>query len=327
MVLQTLYGNPLPRGIDKSEWEIPIVFEGSIWGIYDWKHYAWCVTTSKGDADSAHRLIRKISAASRIVDGFLKNKAKELLAKGEFSLGNDCAAIRGAYIHFRELTEESIRRADPDLIEGPSGPKRTTLAREHFKALRDAEYNLLATCIFFFAFTEILLDSCFSLMDILPMTYLDFRSLDWAERFKLVLGEELLRTKTTLFERLVEIRRYYRNIPVHASPQYLFPVQGAGLIPATFDNLDEPCLTIGKGPMFDLVEARNILGILVETLSLFEESERLMYGYYYTRSGLPIHLYDPFRRELLEAKISYEQFCRSVDIRVDRYYAYINVEI
>jgi hypothetical protein len=323
LAFEVVYGGELPMGGDKSEWELTFDFEGVKWCCYDWKHYAWSLVSDKDDPVLEDKLIGKIRSASRIIDCAIKDEAIKLRDEGKFSLANDYAGIHGAYEYFRAQVETKINLID-SMNSGARTGKRTAI--DIFRLRREMQYNIYACSVFFFALTEIYLASCFALKETLPMSYIDFSRLDWKERYKLIICEKFYNDDSSLYDHLLDIRRYYRNIPAHASPLYLFSHPDVGLIPATFGEFASQSVTIGRGPFFSKTEAERILGVFGKAIELFTVMSCLKRGAYYASSGLPIHLHGEQRDELIAIK-TYDEFCHIVDIYVDREYAYLNGEI
>ncbi len=325
LVLEALHGERLPKGVEKCAWELPIDFEESAWLITDWKHYAWRLFSQSGSKESCIRLQKKLEAAGGIVDNYLATVAKTHLDNDDFSLKNDYNESKSLYQYYRHRLDTTILIANPATITGPPGEQRSALVNEYYRALREAEQNQIVTSIFFFAHSEIILDSCFALQEPGRIRYRDFRALDWGERFKIIVGDVFIRQYSALYSHLLEIRRYFRNIPVHASPQFLFPVEGVGLVPATFNRLDDPRLSYGH--RYDTDEGKRILRTFDLTLELLRDSPRTACGYLYAESALPIHIKHDLREELQKLMSSMDSFKQELDRRVQLHYAKINGEI
>lgn len=306
LILEILLGDKLPKGMDKSAWELPISFNNHELLVSDWKHYAWSVSGTESALSVINPLIKKFNAAGKIIDSYLEKQAKIHLESGDFSLINKYYDSLSLYESFRDRLKIQLKLANKDKIKGPAGPKRSALFNKYCEALKNSEIFFIATTIFFFAHTEVLFDAFFSLGDRKQLTYRKFRELDWAERFKFFFNVSNDSQIEMLYKSLIEARRFYRNIPVHSSSEYLFPLRGMGLIPATFDNLDQ--LNMLHGIIFEAEVAKNKLNVFEETLKLFKNHPLTKWGYLYAESGLCIHIKNEFVNDIKSFMTTEEDF-------------------
>jgi hypothetical protein len=327
ILLEALFERPLHRGMEKSEWEEVISYKNKIWLISDWKHYAWRISSSKGSLNEAKELAKRLSSSGKIIDTFIRKLAKDVIKKEKYSLNNQFREYRSIYEYYRGLLEDLIAKADPDRIVGKPGKKRTELVNSHFQSKRHAEYTLISTTIFFFSLTEIIFDAYFSLSDRRNLSFIDFRKLDWAERFKFIFETPFNENVNKIYQHLIKIRKFYRNIPVHASPEFLLSIEidNIGLIPMSFEDLDAPRLSYGF--KFDIEDTKGILTTFDETISLLKNSKATWFAYTYAESELSFHINDEFSEELKGHMKTKRGFKKEIDRRVTLYYAMINGEI
>lgn len=320
IALEEYLGIRLPRPYEKSAWAIPLSYEGTEFEISDWKRSTWSIFGHKGASTAASELAKKLSAAAKIIDSHLRKVCRRLLDQGEFSLNNQFHRYRALFEMFRAEFQSRLQR--PPLPPKPSeGAGLADLGKqiEHgFALLTDnslrRQGNLLAATVFFFSLSEVIFDACFALGDRRGMNYREFRALDWSERFRLFLplvAEE----ERKVYERLRLLRRAYRNTPVHASPIFAFNVRGVGLVPATFEELDDPNL---KSLYFTEAEdAESILRSFSLALELFENHPATRFGFAYAESGLAIHIADellkPFKARMSSLELFKEFLLESVE--------------
>ncbi|MEM9596020.1 MAG: hypothetical protein AAGD06_17245 [Acidobacteriota bacterium] len=286
--LEKVFKHRLPRGHEKAAWAAPLTYKGVTFEVCDWKRSRWNIFGQPGFTEAAEELAQKISAASAILDHHLKQHCRGLLKQEKFSLDNQYHRCRALFEYFR--AQCLARLADPENNDQPkaSDPEALTASlNSWFQNSMELNGYLLATSIFFFSLTEVIFDACFALGDRDGRTYREFRSQAWEERFKQLLPPREHEIQTT-HNGLLELRRLYRNTPVHASPLYCFDVPGVGLIPATASALDNP----NNQPLFAMDEsnAASLLGTLVSALDLFESHPYTEFGFAYAESGLTIHL-------------------------------------
>ncbi len=188
-------------------------------------------------------------------------------------------------------------------------------------------YKIISTAIFFFSLTEIIFDAYFSISDRKNLSFIDFRKLDWSKRFKFIFETPFNKNIEKIYQHLIKIRKYYRNIPVHASPEFLLSIDidNIGLIPISFEELDAPRLSYGF--KFDIEDAKGILTTFDETIALLRNSKATWFAYTYAESELTFHINDELSEELRDHMKTLKSFKKEIDMRVTLYYAMINREI
>lgn len=303
MVLRLLYGKGLPQGGDKSEWALPLFFEGHVFLVTDIRRYKWRILGKEGADVSAARLRKKFIGATKLLNGLVAKWAKERFDSDDLFLQNHYYKTLALYEHFKEATGLLVSSAQDTQGNDPRKSKRRK--RNGISAITDrlnteiirrshAEYNLIATAVFFFALTEVVFDICFALGERRGLTYKKFRKLDWTERFKLIFDVSSSASLAKLYSGLIEVRRYYRNIPVHASPEFFFNLKGFGLVPSDYSVLESPHML--QPIAFEPKEAARILQMFDDTLGLFRSEGIPGLARIYAESGLLI----PINQEALE---------------------------
>lgn len=327
--LELVFGYRLPRRHEKSAWGVAVSYEGEDFEIVDWKRYEWSISGRSGTEEIATQLLKKLAAAARVLDGYLKKECRALVEAEEFSLDNQFPRYHALFSMFREeclswmakeisqtVSRRPLLNGLVEIIDSSFQELGTQASRAHG--------NLLAATVFFFSLTEVILDYCFALGDRKEKTFREFRSLDWAERFKLVVPMEESDAQA-LYQSLLKIRRHYRNESVHASPLYGFAIEGVGLIPATFDDLDRPSLV---NPWFaDNQDARGVLEILGRAMSHLETSEATRFGFAFAQTGLAIHIAEQRLVQHREAMTSMESFRVFLDALIEHQDAVANMYV
>lgn len=308
MVLMYLAEGKLPRGGDKSEWEIPLLFKKKTWLICDWKRYAWNIYGPEDSQVEAGELESKLQATAKILDLCIQKSAKKEFAKGNISLHNQFYQTEMLYTSFCSKAKELLESKDPELKSTGRNKQLENYINIRLNKSKEIEYHILATTIFFYSHVEVILDACFSLGKRFGINFKEFRNLGWAERFKLYIRPDESNEINILFSQLLEIRKFYRNIPVHAGPTFFFHLNGFGLIPSSYERLLDPHMSYKL--LVDKEEPRKIINTFEETINLFKSHSNTQYAYLYAQSGLPIHIEEGAINELkkhMDSLINFEE--------------------
>ncbi len=326
MALEILYDDRLPIGYDKSAWAIPILFHNNNWLISDWKNFGWTIKTRTGTKEDAEKLFIKFKSTSKLLDRYVRSQAKIHFKNENISLFNHFLKSRLILKHYIEKLQNSIqdsKSVDYKYLE--KGEARSKAVKRRWKAKQEAEIYTITTSIFFFSHTEVIFDACFSLNDRKGLTFKKFRSLEWSDKFKFFINPSSNSEINSLFSDLLEIKKYYRNIPVHSSPEFLFPLENYGLLVGSYENWYLPhmeCLI-----MFDVSEGERVLNTITNCLSLLMTHENTKFGYLYAQSGTPIHIKKEFVEKLKVHMTSLNEFNKELE-RLSAYQdAIINGEV
>jgi hypothetical protein len=307
MALMFLCGHRLPRGSDKSEWEICLSYKGKKWIITDWKRYEWKIYGPPDSSNDAKELQAKFRAVTKILDKAITATSDEELRNDNISIYNQFGRIDSLFYYFFDNAKNAMNRKVAKLKKSKDiGGMRSCFLNSQFNRGRDIEFNLLTSTIYFFALTELVFDSCFALCDRKGMRFSEFRHMEWGERFKFFISPAEDRTIESLYVNLLDIRTYYRNIPVHASPTYLFMLKGFGLIPSSYERMADP--HISHKLVYEENEQKRIFNTFEDTIALLKSHPTTQFGYLYARSGLPIHIAAAPVQELKQHMTSVEQF-------------------
>lgn len=307
MALMFLCGHRLPSGEDKSEWEICLSYKGKNWIVTDWKRYAWKIYGPSNSTDEAKELQAKFRAVAKTLDKAITASAEEDLKNDDISIYNQFNRINSLFYYFLNIAKKAMNRKIPK-------PKKTigvggvlsSLLNNHVNKGRDIEFNLITATIYFFALTELVFDSCFALGDRKGISFSEFRHMEWGDRFKFFISPAEDKTIENLYIDLLDIRTYYRNIPVHASPTYLFMLNGFGLIPSSYERMEDPHISLKL--MHEENEQKRIYDTFDGTISLLQSHPTTQFGYLYASSGLPIHIAVEPAQELKQHMTSVEDF-------------------
>ena len=160
MVLQHLYGKRLPRGGDKSEWALPILYGEKIFTIEDFKRFKWNIYGKQNDRLLAKELANKIISATKIFNNHIKKIAKESFSNDDFSLQNNYYKARNIFEFFSEQVKVLLaQKTKPKLKDDPSF---VDILSTEIEKRRLLEFYTIATSVFFFSLTETIFDSIFA---------------------------------------------------------------------------------------------------------------------------------------------------------------------
>jgi len=321
MVLQHLYQNSLPIGGDKSEWALSVQYKKKIFTIEDFKRFKWNIYGKEKDRKVAEELAKKLISAAKIFNHKIKERGETSFKNDDFALQNNYYKAVNIYEFFAEQVKTILKKKSKLGLKGK--PSLVDLLSAETERRRLLENYTIATSIFFFSLTETLFDSIFSLSDRKGLKYSEFRKKDWEERFKLLIP--LDGNIKELYEELIVIRKYYRNIPVHSSPEYFFNYLGFGLIPSSFDALYNPHMIPTLG--FSVEEAERIINCYERLLLALENHPSSKYGFLYAIYALPIFISQKQVEELKKHMTSLSEFKKELEIRSNYQDAHDNMEI
>lgn len=315
MALEILYGGRLPSGYDKSAWQIPILFHNNNWLISDWKNSTWSINTRIGTKKEAEILFRKFELTSKILDKYVRSQAKKQFENENISLNNRFEKSLQILKHFIQKLQKSVQDFKSNEYQSLEVGETLSKAfnRIRWEARQEVEIYTITTSIFFFSHTEVIFDACFSLTDRKGLKYKEFRALEWSDKFKFFIAPSSDSKINSLFSDLLGIKKYYRNIPVHSSPEFLFPLENYGLLVASYENLYLPHMEYSI--TFDVSEGERILNTITNCLSLLMTHENTMFGYLYAESGTTIHIKKEFVEQLKIHMTSLNEFTKELKRR------------
>lgn len=272
---------------DKSAWEVNLEFKGVQFLLMDWKRTSWSISSYKA-TDSvrniAEQLEKKIAAACSLLDDGLQKELRKQVDDGQFYIKNNLFQVRQPYEYFRETLKQKLTelddakarplnweldpKGDKPLVLSSGGGKVTPLSRlsEHInntvRTERVVSHNACAMLAFFFSYTEFLFDVLFAFDEERNISYVDFRKLDWRERFKTTLPVSTDSELRGVYDRLLEMKRAVRDKVLHGygdESALLVPFLGTGLIPMSFKvleyNVSFSWIPIRQSDAADMVEA------------------------------------------------------------------------
>lgn len=326
ILLTIFYGVRLPDGGEKSAWQAPLSFNGSIWIIVDFKRSVWKIYGPKNKEQDSSDLRKKLLASAAILNKRLASLAREKKIKGEFSIENSFGRSSRLFWKFRLLAESEkkhVERASKKRL------KKISNLANFFNGITDKKDNLkaftIAATIFYFAKLDAIFDTAFALFETKSMRFFDFENKSWQEKLKLFIKPWDASLEPIYIE-LVEIRKAYRDAMVHSKSNSYFRFERFGLIP--FDSNDLPqALETSHSMLFSTERTEQIFGVFDKFDSFLKKHKKFRFAVAYAESSLAIHFDDKFASELAPYMKSLKAFREELNHRIDLECAHFNMEI
>lgn len=302
------------REWDKSAWQVYVRYKGFTFAIADWKRSSWSI---RGDADNddaraaAEELRKKVTAAAKLVGRLIADYGREKIARGEFYVRNNYGKIRGAVDHFRDLVREAAtKNPTPFDSEGESfAVELTTRLNEIVKADRALAHNGYAMVGLYFSSLEVLFDVMFALTGGNGQDYLAFRDGTWADRFKTVLPPGSSPELNSLYGRLLNLKREFRDDIFHGlggEESLLVFLGGGQLVPVSYESLTNALHY--RPTTMDTDAVRDALSLIDEFDGWLQSNDPYSLYLDFAASGFDIPLHGESRKEIQTAMSGREDF-------------------
>ena len=296
MLLCGFAGLEWSRG-DKAAWEVELDFKNVPFTVSDWRRSSWSIYCSKNTCQTrpvAEELQRKLASAGRLLNQMLRPEFQSQVDGGEFYIKNSFRLVRRPYEHFRQILESELLNLEEPRNSGDRITAKTasSLADQFNTIIRLEEvisHTASAMIAFFFSYTELLFDVLFAFKEDRGISYLEFRQLTWAERFKRALPVSTDRELSVLYDRLLTVKRTTRDVVFHGyggEPALLIPSGNLGLIPVSYEVLTDSALfswiPVGRS------DAQEILASCQTFDDWVASDDRAWYAYKYAESCFEI---------------------------------------
>ncbi|MEZ4475610.1 MAG: hypothetical protein R3F60_33400 [bacterium] len=295
-VIRQLDGGRVFTGGDKSAWQTGLSFDGHLWCIEDWRRRSWNLWGPPDQEVSAAKLVKKLSAASRIVDGQIFEAGREL-ASGPTRPPKQHHRVRNLYEFFRGHAETTLANIDDFHTNRKLGGLEGLAAflNARISLDRELEAHTLSAVMFLLRHDRGYAGYCFALGDRGGQTFFEYRKLDWSERFSRFFDTGRGDCQA-VYDEVLQVRREHRNVWAHADPVLFVPVEDVGLVPMSYDDLDKPRMNFFT--TIDAAEASRIFAAFDRLIGLFDDHDLGWYAREYASSGLPILMAEDQARKL-----------------------------
>lgn len=248
---------------EKQVWSIRLRYKEVGFLVRDWKRTSWSVDCASPAAEAvtlANTVVEKIKSACRLLDKVLAEELKHEIEVSNFFLHNSYYKIRPLYEYFRGQGER-IDREKKEFVAKNQAARVSAQREGNFKSglellarslaeqsnqlaelERTLSYNAAAMIVFYFAYTELLLDILHAFEPFRGQTFQEFRSAKWSDRFKSVLSVSKDKELARIYQALLEIKQNYRDAVVHGygdAEALLVPLKGIGLVPISYEVASE----------------------------------------------------------------------------------------
>lgn len=297
---------PRYRYKDKSAWKINIRYRGRKLRISAWERGCWSIDAPEDspiDRQAAMHLKLKIQKAWRILDEALVPELQRCVDEENFSVHNAYGEIRTLYLHFRSQVERMLSQEEK-IFEArvrSTSPKGVLSLNTRFEMINTRnilERNMYATIAFFFSYTDSLFEILFAFKSPRTMTFRQFLTLSWGNRFSKVFPVDTDDRIAEINKELLDIKRHYRDALLHGSMRrasLLVPLETLwAVIPVDFDPRKRRIRV--SWPPFPEVSARQVLDVFLTFDRWIENDQHMQYVLLYAESGLPI----PFQQERVD---------------------------
>lgn len=317
---------------DKIEWKAYIVFKSSVWCIHDWKHASWTLYGPANAETTTKLLLKKLEAAAKAAESSFEARSKAKIVAGDFALAHQFWMLQSYYWSLRKQAEAMLGlKCEPEpgvpvsTFKLPIGGTVTQYdmpcTNDYFAKRRSCEASAAGALVLFFGMLEIVFDACFAFGNRNGLTYQQFRSKIWKERFRLSVNVDTSPAKE-IYQELLLVQQRYRNVFSHALPLFMVFHQEIGWMPSDMTQVPE----LNSNPLFGFKETD--LGAM---FALFDRARKLFEGdpitwaaMMYVQTPLPIPLAPTAVASLLKHSGSRDEFAAEIDRRIDMYEAYVN---
>lgn len=243
-----------PVYIEKMNWIIYFKYKGKIFEIHDYKFNTWSLAVNLKDLESdkdltnslVEEIVKILNKGSKYLDKKLSLSLREQLKKNEFYFNNAYKKLKPVYNFYLTKLKEIKKEwdvAETEVVEEEieTGMGKITSKKfiDHKRAKEvESSYYFFPLISIYYSILEFLLD-IFKCLDDPDFDYVDFRTLNWKERFKAVFNLEDKDLKK-LYDTIVEIKDVYRNPLTHGlnnEANLLIPIKDEGIVPISYEFL------------------------------------------------------------------------------------------
>ena len=282
---------------DKAAWEVELDFRNVSFTVSDWKRSTWSIYCSKDNSQTrrvAEELQRKLASAGRLLNRLLRPELQSQVDGGEFYIKNSFRLVRRPYEHFRQILESELLKLEEtrnpkDQITATTASSPADRFNRVIRLEEVVSHTASAMIAFFLSHTELLFDVLFAFEEDRGISYLEFRQLTWAERFKRVLPVSTDRGLSVLYNRLLAVKRTTRDMVFHGyggEPALLVPSGNLGLIPVSYEVLKDSALfswnPVGQSDAQEMLDSCQTFDDWVTS------DDRAWYAYKYSESSFEI---------------------------------------
>jgi len=305
--------------MDKVLWHTYFLYKGYPFMIRDYKFDTWTIEGIKRDEEIiqlAKEIQNKIIKASKVLDKILYNELKSEIENGNFYLHNLYHKLYSIYCFYEEKFLETIKEYEE--FEKEKGKHITIhnlvdIWNTRLKFEKEISKYSFALILSFFSLLEFLLD-VFYAFEQPNMEFFEFRKKKWHNRFKIVFTISKNEKLKRLYDKLVDIKRNYRNPLAHglrSEVTLLVQLPYIGLVPLSYEYFSQKIYygiaEIGKN------DALKIINTFQSFLDFLKNKEPYRFYMLYLDYGFAVPMNEQEVLKIKEKMTTYEEFKEYLD--------------
>jgi len=255
LLFQNLGFKKTPVHIEKMSWMIYFKYKGKVFEIHDYKFNTWSLAANLYDLESekeyteelVEEIISVLNKGSKYLDKKLSIILKERLKSNDFFFNNSYKRLRPSFDFYLTKLNELKKEwdiAETEVIEEEIDTGMGKIKSQKFinhKREKEVEssYYFFPLISIYYSILEFILD-IFKCLEEPEIDYIEFRALNWKDRFKSVFNLEDKELKK-LYDSIVEIKDIYRNPLTHGlnnEANLLIPIEDEGIVPISYEFLN-----------------------------------------------------------------------------------------
>lgn len=228
------------------DWDYMAPFEKVLWSAQaEYRNRVFHLQVSKmrgltvsssGETEQNHvdllSLLRKLSAATQIVSGWIEQYGKTCVEREEFFLQNPYVRVWPLHQYYRERWERALRFEDGDRTAYGKAPDPTPddsvasgfdavswRIQGRMQAMYDHNFYGTPAVVFYFSFTESLFEALLAFEESRPCSLEDLREAQWKDRFKMIFPVQSDPELKQIYDELLWTKRTIRDVVVHGYAQ------------------------------------------------------------------------------------------------------------
>lgn len=334
LLFQNLGFEKVQSDFEKITWIIYFKYKGKIFEIHDYKFDTWSLAANNNDLKEESELIEQLldeimdvlEKSSKYLDKKLSVILKEQLKNNNFYFKNSLPKLKAIYdFYLAKLLElkAAWEIAETEVIEEEQnseiGKFKTTRYIDHKREKEiESSYYFFPLISIYFSILEFILDifKCFQDSNV---AYLEYRALNWKERFKLVFNLDDAELKK-IYDTIVEIKENYRNPLSHGlnnEVNLLIGIEGEGVVPISYAFLkDKPHFT---SKIISIEKSIQYVNVLENFFEYLKKTEPFNYYWTYLQYDFTIPKSPKAIENLKSHMTSVEDFVHHLD-RIEDYY-------
>jgi len=311
---------------DKVWWHTFLKYKKHNFLIRDYKFGTWSLEIQNSkpiskNEEIATELVAKIKSAASHANTLLSKELKKEVDKERFWINNSFLPLKDAYYFYLKEAKKSIKK-----FEKIKAIEKYNLYKINQNE-RILSYRAYPLFVWFYSLLEFMLDVFYAFQRP-SMSFFDFRSLNWQERFKKVIPFGKNSNLLGIYKELIEIRKFFRNPLTHGltnETALLLQVPFGGLVPISYEHLNS---TVHYG---SVMISKNTLLKAIDTFNAFFtfSSSEIPFAYYilFVEHGISIPVEKSEIEDIKKEMTDIKSFKKYMEYKINVQDAIINRDI